>query len=273
VPYAFQKNETVPDAVRRIMDEQIVRARDHLGAMQVHDARKRFKETRALIRLIRDPLGAQFDVENSWFRDAGRDLAAARDADAVLEALAKLDLPRGVRARAKRKLEARREAMPREELEGRVANVLDQLVVARSRVGLWPELSDSFDTIAGGLQRTYRDGRRAMREASTPEQFHEWRKRAKEHWYQVQILRHVWPEILEPYSVVLQKLSRTLGDHHDLVVLHSLIGNQPKLTRAIAARKTELEATARDLGRRVYADRPRAFLARMRNVWGAWRTS
>lgn len=270
--YAFQKDEPVSAAVRRIMDEQIVRAREHLLQMGIHDARKRFKETRALLRLVRDPLGAQFDLENAWFRDAGRDLAAARDAEAVLEALAKLELPRGVRARAKRKLETRRDAIPRAVLEGRVENVIDQLVVAQARVGLWPELSDSFDAIAGGLVRTYRGGRRAMRDASTPEQFHEWRKRVKELWYHVQLLRHVWPEILKPYADILQDLSRTLGDHHDLHVLHTLIGNQPVLTKAIQARQAELEAKARDLGRRVYADKPKAFLARMRNVWSAWRS-
>ena len=216
MPYAFQKNEPIPSAVHRIMDEQIVRAREHLTARLVHDARKRFKETRALLHLVSDPLGAQFDVDNTSFRDAGRDLAAARDAEAVLEALAKLDLPRGVRTRAKRKLEVRRAAMSDAELAGRIANVLDQLVVAQARIALWPELHDSFDTIAGGLLRTYRRGRRAMQNASTAAEFHEWRKRAKEHWYHVQLLRDVWPEIMKPYAGILSDLSHALGDHHDL---------------------------------------------------------
>lgn len=278
--YAIQREETVPAAVRRIMDEQLVRAREQLMDAanpldkRVHDARKRFKETRALIRLVRDPLGDQYTVENAWFRDVGRDLAAARDADAVLEALQKLELPDNIRSNVQEQLEAHRDAMPRAELEARVVKVLDQLVVAQARVGMWPELDDSFAAIARGLLRTYRSGRRSMRDAHTPEELHEWRKRVKEHWYHMQLLRHVWPEMMKPWAAVLETLSRALGDHHDLVVLRGRAGDPPpELTQAIDARQKALEEQAREIGRRLYAEKPAAWLARMRNVWRAWRTS
>src|SRR5687768_17143099 len=103
--YAFERDESLATAIPRLMNEQIARAREQLTDQsappekRVHDARKRFKETRALLRMIREPLGAQFAVENAWFRDAGRELAAVRDADAVLEALEKLELSRGVRTK------------------------------------------------------------------------------------------------------------------------------------------------------------------------------
>jgi CHAD domain-containing protein len=289
VAYALQDNETVPAAIARIMNEQIVRVREQLtdaGApidKRVHDARKRFKETRALVRVIRDPLGAQFAVENAWFRDAGRDLSAARDADAVIEALLKLKLPRHIRSRAKRALEARR---PHDaaDLERRIANVLDQLVIAQARIGMWPTLRDSFETIASGLRRTYRDGRRAMRNAMAnsgmPHELHEWRKRVKEHWYHVQLLRNVWPPMMKAYASVLEDLSHTLGDHHDLFELRQIVARAPRefgrpasalaLLDAIDARQRELEAQATDIGRRVYAERSRTWLARMRNEWNAW---
>jgi CHAD domain-containing protein len=268
VAYAIERHEQVPAAVRRIMDEQIVRAREQLTdaatpvAKRVHDARKRFKETRALLRLI--------GVENTWFRDAGRELAAARDAEAVLEALATLELERAVRARVKRQL-----AKPgSEDLDARVTNVLAQLVVAQARIETWPEIEDSFDAIAAGLERAYRGGRRAMKGARTDAQMHEWRKRVKEHWYHVQLLRHAWPEMMKAYAGVLEELSHALGDHHDLAVLRAGVASPPEaFVFAVDARQREQERRAREIGSRVYAERPRTWSARMRKVWDAWRTS
>lgn len=261
------------------MDEQIVRARDTLvdrsisAEKRVHEARKRFKETRALIRLLREPLGEHFALENAWFRDAGRDLAAARDADAVLEALQKLELPKTVEHRARRILDAQREEHP--PLEPVIANVLDQLVIAQGRVGMWPKMADSFETIAGGLLRTYRDGRRDLRHHETPEELHDWRKRVKEHWYHAQLLRHVWPEMMKPYADVLSALSRALGDHRDLHLLRAALERRlpagtPAVLEAIEARQAELQAQAESIGARVYAEKPDAWLARMRKYWTSW---
>lgn len=262
------------------MDEQIIRARDTLvdpsiaAEKRVHEARKRFKETRALIRLVREPLGEHFAHENAWFRDAGRDLAAARDADAVLDALEKLALPKAVERRARKSLDGQRKEHP--PLEPVIANVVDQLVVAQGRLGLWPEMKDSFETIAGGLLRTYRDGRRDLRHHETPEELHDWRKRVKEHWYHVQLLRHVWPEMMKPYADVLSTLSHALGDHHDLHVLRGMLeacrlpAGAPGVIDAIDARQSEVQTQAEAIGARVYAEKPEAWLARMRKYWTAW---
>lgn len=294
--YAFEREEPVPVAVRRIMEEQIGRAAAQLAdesaavEIRIHDARKRFKETRALLRLVREPLGAQFGIENAWFRDAGRDLSGARDAAAVLESLEKLathaTLSRTTLRRARAFLRERHDALRTAgDLEGRIANVMGQLGPAQARLDDWPRLDDSFDTIAGGLLTTYRRGKRAMDLAAAgrlPHQFHEWRKRAKEHWYHAQLLRHVWPDVMKTWAGVLSDLSRTLGDQHDLVVLrqtlaasHARIGRRSSviaLLDTIDARQRELESAALETGSRVYAESPRAWLARIRNLWTAWRS-
>lgn len=256
------------------MDELIVRARDILvdpdtsAEKRVHEARKRFKETRALIRLIRKPLGEQFEHENTFYRNAGRELAAARDADAILAALEKLELTARTRQRARKVLEADRADHP--PLEPLIANVVDQLVIAHGRIGMWPELKDSFDAIADGLLRTYSEGRRDLLHHETPEELHDWRKRVKEHWYHVQLLKHVWPEIMKPYAEVLSALSHALGDHHDLHVLRGKVGRMPAVIKAIEARQTDLQSEAEEIGARVYAEKPRAWLARMRKYWESW---
>ena len=285
VAYAIERNESLHAAVLRIMDELIVRARETLAdadtpaEKRIHETRKRFKEIRALLRLVRDPLGEHFAHENAWFRDAARELAAARDAVVVGEALEKLELSAAANRSARKVLDARRESHP--PLEPLIVNVLDQLVIAQGRVGMWPEIDDSFDAIAPGLLRTYRGGRQAMLHHESAEELHEWRKRVKEHWYHAQLLRQVWPEMMKPYADVLSTLSKALGEHHDLHVLRGMLAaSGPKTSprtsglattlSAIDARQAELEEQAMRIGRRVYAEKPSAWLARMRNVWKAW---
>lgn len=277
--YSISREEPVSDAVRRIMAEQIVRAGEHLTskeltpARRVHETRKRFKEARALLRLVREPLGDDFAPENAWFRDAGRELAAVRDADAVLEALETLELPRLLRNRVKRQLRGRRDAPATDALIARTAG---QLVVPQTRIGLWPrigdESGDGFDTIAPGLLRTYREARRRTRTASTAEELHEWRKHVKTHWYHVQLLREVWPAMMKPWAGVLHDLSGSLGGHHDLEVLRGMISEPPsELLAAIDARQRTLENDSAAMGKRLFAEKPRTWLARMRRYWSAWR--
>ena len=129
---------------------------------------------------------------------------------------------------------------------------------------MWPQLEDSFAAIADGLVGAYRAGRKR------PADLHEWRKRVKEHWYHVQLLRNVWPEMLKPYAEVLSTLSHILGDHHDLHVLRERLAKMPAVTKAIDARLAQLEAEADAIGARVYAEKPAAWLARMRKYWSAW---
>ena len=89
--YAFDGDETVPDAVRRITDEQVERAVSALEQVEdndltatVHDCRKRAKKLRGLLRLVRPAMGEAYGPANEAFRDAGRELSAIRDAHATL---------------------------------------------------------------------------------------------------------------------------------------------------------------------------------------------
>jgi CHAD domain-containing protein len=281
--FAFEREEPMTAAIPRLMNEQLVRVREQLSdphsplEERIHDARKRFKESRAVVRLIRGPLGAHFAVENAWYRDAGRDLSAARDVDAVLEALSQLELPRGIRSRARKVLRSRPHP---HDLDGRIANVLDQVVIAQARVTLWPAIDDDFESIAPGLLRTYRQGR-ALRGARTPHELHEWRKVVKTQWYHAQLLREIFPAMMKAQIALLSDLSRALGDHHDLFELRHIVSQSPRefgrpssaiaILDAIDARQRELEAQAATLGAGMYAERPRAWLARMWNYWTAWR--
>src|ERR1051325_8843805 len=144
--YAFEPGEPVPVAVNRILSEQLDRIAAHLGAREVHDARKRMKEIRALLRAVRGPLGEQFAIESAWYRDAARALAPARDMEAVREALVKLlahaDAPAAASLKAARRRLSRRGRATRREAPGRIDNLLAQLPAARARIEIWPPLAD-----------------------------------------------------------------------------------------------------------------------------------
>jgi hypothetical protein len=60
-----------------------------------------------------------------------------------------------------------------------------------------------------------------------------------------------------------KRLSKLLGEDHDLAVLAAEV-DDPQLHDMIATRRADLLAQARDLGRRVYAERPKHFARRAR---------
>ena len=296
MPYAFARGEVIGDAVRRILIEQIDRALAQLGdtkrkpATRVHDVRKRFKEIRAVLRLVRDPLGDTFAIENRWFRDAGLELGTLRDAEALVEAAVLLRsnvrsiFDKRLMTRVRRALSQRRDEAVAADLDQRLSNIAEQLPVAKARLANITLPEDRFSTIGAGLQRTYARGRRGfLRSSIAPavEEIHEWRKRVKDHWYHVQLLADVWPDIMKPYADVMASLSRILGDLHDLDVLNELATTQPslfgsprsaqRLLSIIGARRTALLNDALDLGGRVYAEQPAAWRQRVRGYWRSWR--
>ena len=100
--YRIRPNRNAAKEVRKAALQRIDKAIQALSvdadgrAEGVHQARKRFKELRALLRLVREPLGARFKLDNRRLRDMGRRLAESRDATAMLEswdALARANQP------------------------------------------------------------------------------------------------------------------------------------------------------------------------------------
>lgn len=57
----------------------------------IHEARKRFKKIRTLLRAMRSELGTdKYQDENTFFRDIARSVGAVRDAQSLIECLEKL---------------------------------------------------------------------------------------------------------------------------------------------------------------------------------------
>ena len=280
--YRFLEEEAVPEGLRRIAGGRIDHALDELGGKTdsshedaVHEARKDMKKLRAVLRLARDELGDEvYRRENEGFRDAARKLSGVRDADVMLGTLKSLD---GSFPQLRDSLKEHR----RNARRGDTADeVIATLVDARERVEEWPLERDGFEALEGGLRRIYRRGRRAwqaVEEEPTTENLHEWRKREKDLWYHLTLLREAWPPLLKPTADEAHELSDRLGDDHDLAVLlewahrHAAGDVLEGFDEAVERRREALQGEALDLGRRLYAERPRAFVARLGGYWEAWR--
>ena len=195
----------------------------------------------------------------------------------MLETLNALCLPAGEAWELRKQIQADVKQNGEDEREAASRSAVTILEEARRRVSDWPLERDSFDAIEKGLEKAYRRGRRDYRAATeepTVEALHEWRKRVKELWYHHTLLRSLWPPVIEVAGQEAHALSDRLGDDHDLAVLAAWVeqnaeGTPTGLFEAVDRRRAELQAEAFELGARVYAEKPKAFVERMRRLWTA----
>jgi CHAD domain-containing protein len=285
--FRLRDGEAVPRGIPRIARGRIDHAIDELEGRTdsspeeaVHEARKDMKKLRAVVRLARGEIGDHvYRRENACFRDAGQELSGLRDADVMLATLAKLeyDIPPDSAGDLRRALEAHTAHTAGGTRQQASARVVEILTTARRRIGRWPLDVDGFEAVAGGLERIYRQGRRDFRAARaepTTENLHEWRKRVKDLWYHLTILRTAWPPVMDALADEAHRLSEHIGDDHDLSVLLAWAEEHaPAPGAAIAGpvghRRAELQADAFEIGGRLYAEKPREFVRRIERWWGA----
>jgi CHAD domain-containing protein len=299
----FRRDETIGGGVRRICVRRLGRAAAVLTApgvdrdSAVHSARKSMKRVRGIIRLVRDQVGRRvYREENVVVRDTARILAPVRDGAVMLQVLDRVverfELDAADFAATRHWLEARHREARTGVLNDRtaLAHVVTSLRACRLRFARWPvdetghpmAVPDRFDSIALGLQRVYRRGRQAaVRGAVEPSTavLHEWRKRVKYLRYQMEALTPIWPAVVGTAATELDHLGETLGEEHDMAVFERTLerdgripGNERDLLLVLAhAERARLQAEARPLGARLYAEKPAAFVARIGSYWDAWR--
>lgn len=282
---SLEREERLGRGLTRIAREIVDRTVAHLtdptedAATRVHETRKRLKELRAVLRLGRFALD-DFQNLNFRFRDAGRDLASARAAEAMLETVKSLrahtrdPLERRALTRVRRILTAEGE---QEILPGVAAEVAQRLADTRDALSF----PDGTRWFGRGLRRTYRDGRRGFRLARqerTATAIHEWRKRVKDLWYHAQIVEPVWPDLMDAHIAMLHDLSDLLGDHHDICALAALVAENPgrfgritaqRIAAVVAHRLREIESEIFEKGPFAYAQPPRAWSGSIVRYWQA----
>jgi CHAD domain-containing protein len=293
--YRLSIADDVPSSVRACAREQLAGAVGRLEragedpVTAVHEARKHLKKTRALLRLVRPALGRHaYRSENDALREAGLALSGTRDADVLVQTAVALAEHAAGRLPADT-FEQLREALAAEAAGRRadgdgdgdgipqLAGVLEALRAAERRIEAWPLQDADWETVLVGLARAYARGRDAFavaRAEPTPERLHDWRKRAKDLWYCQRLLTPAWPDVLAAQAEEAHALTELLGDDHDLAVLAERLAAPAPLSPVVDAeraallalveqRSGELRTAATQLGRRVYAESPKAFSRRL----------
>jgi len=294
--YHFHRKKTVKADVVKIARSQIDKAIEEIDDESldrheaVHQVRKRCKKLRGLIRLIR-PAFPEYKRENALFRDAAGELSSVRDAQSVIACFEELilyydDRVEGVSfEKIRRQLVERRAEVADDavELEEKLKNFRASMVEARGRVNKWKITEEGFDAVADGFMKTYKRGRKAFPKAyeePSTENFHEWRKRVKYHWYHCRLLRRIWPEMIKVHRKTADDLADYLGDDHDLAVLRETLEKEPhrfesedleRIYTLIGERRSELQHQAQLLGERLYAEKKKHITHRFGSYWMSWR--
>ena len=291
VNFALDPAHPLPDEIRRVaretLDDAIARLSDgeEPFAARVHESRKRTKELRALLRLVRAPLGADVQSEeNRRLRDAARALAPARDAEVACQTLGSVDGGASDLARLREELDGRRRSARASVAGARVADaVAGELAGIRDRVAAWELAPDDWALIGHGVRRGHRRARRRLRAAAAQPSdvaMHEWRKRVKDHWYHLRLLTPAFPGPLEALAEEAHRLSDALGDDHDLAVLAGALDEvdvtipdraRRRLDERIVARRGERRQEAWEIGERLYAAKPGDAERLLRSWWEAAR--
>jgi CHAD domain-containing protein len=297
--FRIKRKKSVQTNLRRIAEEQIDKAISEILDERVarhetvHQVRKRCKKVRGLIRLVR-PEFKDYSRENRFFRDAARELSYVRDAQSMIECFDGLmehfaeQVNREAFASIRRQLADRRQTIAddRVGLDKRMDQFLVKMREARQRAGSWKIKDDGFSVAEGGLRKTFGRGRKALYEAyENPGDacFHEFRKRTKYHWYHLRLLRPIWSDMLSVQCQAADGLSDLLGDDHDLAVFRTTLLADPgdfesetdvqALVGLIDRRRMELQAEARPLAERLFAEKPAQLADRFRAYWGTWKAA
>jgi CHAD domain-containing protein len=288
--YRLLEGEPVGPGIRRVLkaqvDDAVAQLRGEAGtepAEAIHEARKDMKKIRSALRLVRDEIGEDaWRRENDHYRDVARKLSAHRDAEILVESLD------AVRERFGPAVSERSEGLHKQldeenraahddgTIERTMAGAAAELVACRSSLDDLALDGDGWKIIAPGLHRSYRRGRKRLRsveEEASVTNLHELRKRVKDLWYQLRLIREADRPMIGALADHAHDLSDHLGDDHDLALLREEAqrrrdafespADQRHLLQEIDHRRGELQFAAISLGERIYAEKPKKFTNRL----------
>src|SRR4051812_15574206 len=239
--FCFKKKETVAKAARRLSCGRIEHALECLKncehAEAIHCARKDFKKARAVLRLVRAQIPEKkYRRILRHFRKAAEKLAGPRDACVIYRTLTNLrqhfkgQLAPNALSHLRHELgNASDEAMKCFAEKQTVSAVERHLRRATTELKRLELSRNGWKALSPGVKKAYSSGQRGYERVlnnPTPRDFHEWRKRAKELWYQVVLLKPLWPEQLDAMASELKALGEHLGDYHDLAMLRQRINGK-----------------------------------------------
>jgi CHAD domain-containing protein len=292
VGFRLKCDKSVSSEVRRIVLRQLEVATSELTSVgdpaseeAIHDARKRVKKIRAVIRLVRPVLDRTVRADERMLRRVHKMLAPVADGHGVVEMLEALarryakSLPRKTVVSMRANLIAREKRIGSEAAAAHVLeDVSRALRVERKHVKQWRLTAEGFAAVESGLKESVRRARKAMLAAwrrPTAHHYHTWRRHVKAHWFHVRLLDARCGHHLVRYQRQIEALDGVLGEYHNLVLLRELLVTDGSLSRdeiaqclrVIARYQRRLRVHAHVLGARVYSEKPRRFVRRVRQLW------
>ncbi len=291
MPFRFKKKESVARAVRRLCCERLDEALETLEKVErldaVHNVRKEIKKLRSILRLMRRDIGRDtYSRHTEVLREAARLLMDFRDAQVKLNAFDSLakHFRRNFSASQFapiRSALAKECLVAQKKLRKSMAPLKRILSRSRNQIGDLKIKGRGWKAIAPGLKKIYGRGKDAFETAllkPSPPNFHEWRKRVKDLWYELRLLCPANPRRLKIGAARFGKLGDLLGDDHDLFMLKEFASNKnsrmdhkDRFETFISSRQSELRSAGLKLGRKLYREKPAHFCRQIGKYWKDWR--
>ena len=194
--FRLKSGQSVSSEVRRIVLRQLDLAASELVSVgdpesdeAVHDARRRVKKIRAIIRLVRPVLDKPHRSDPD-LRRVSKMLAPVADGKGVIDTLNELphryrkQLPRKTTAAIRRSHRAKKQIDRKAAKDGVLQQAKKTLRQERERVKHWKLSADGFRAIARpqGKRARARTGMVAAWLHPTAANHHSWRRHVKNHW-------------------------------------------------------------------------------------------
>jgi CHAD domain-containing protein len=290
--YCLKPRRSVASEVKRIIDKQLSLAIDELRTIgdrrsdgRIHEARRHVKKVRAILRLVQPVLGDTCHGVNRRLGTANRMLGPIADGGAVVDTIAQLGGKYRARP-AQRTLHSLQAALVqraervdrRAELERVLPVVAGILRREQRRLTDWTLTARGFDAVGPGLEKSMRCARNAMKRSlrhPASDNYHVWRRRVKDLWFQVRLLEARCGGALIDDQRRLEALDGCLGESHNVVLLEEILITEALVPRQQAAGglrllrryRAELRNRAASLGRAVFAEKPAHFVRRVKRLW------
>ncbi len=281
--YRLKAGEVPAVGLKRIFREEIKSALkecEHPARERgkaVHETRKHLKKLRAALDLVAREAGkGRFAREDRCVRQIGKLVSDLRDAHVRLQTLIELRENDAKRfAQLENLLSIERESFAAA-FAGWQKQAVPKLKSLGNRLADWPLDDLTWKNVCAAIAKSYRRGRNALDRALKKPRakcMHAWRKELKQLWYQLRLLQPLNRVVLEKIAADTKALGRLLGRDHDYAfLLERFDKKQPEpalereradLEKLIRKHRHRLERNATELGRRFYAEPPKAFAKRI----------